>query len=310
MKRLPISLLCCALLAAVSPARAEGARHARAEALGRRAQTLLDAGHVTQGCALFEESQRLESKLGTVLKLGDCYQLAGRTASAWHTFLEAEAIARNEKKLEEEQRATSSAAALAPQLTHVVLLVPNTSRVPGLAVKLGANTIPEADWGSSIAVDPGALEVSAAAKGHSPWRVTVDASAAGGAEYRVHVPTLSPARAVSSNRGSSMRTAGVLTGSLGLAGIGAGAVFNALSRSGEDAASCAKGVLQCSPSDSKRNAYSDVATASFAIGSALFATGVTLFVLSPSPDRQEQHSLRVAARAAPSGGRLQLEGAW
>ena len=270
----------------------------------------MEAGRVTEGCSQFEESQRLESELGTVLQLGNCYQRAGRTASAWHTFLEAEAIAHNAKDVAEEESAARSAAALEPRVSHVVLLVPSTSRVPGLAVKLGSNTIPESDWGAAIAVDPGPQQVSAAAKGHRPWRIVVDTSEASGGEFRVHVPTLPPSAEPSSKRRAALRTAGVLTGSLGLAGIGAGAVFNALSRSSDDAASCVRGVLQCSPSDSRRSAYSDVATASFAIGSALFATGVTLFVLSPSPDRQEQHSLRVAARAAPSGGRLQLEGAW
>ena len=38
--------------------------------------------------------------------------------------------------------------------------------------------------------------------------------------------------------------------------------------------------------------------------------GVTLLVLAPAPDHQERHALRVAARVANSGGRLQLEGVW
>jgi hypothetical protein len=42
----------------------------------------------------------------------------------------------------------------------------------------------------------------------------------------------------------------------------------------------------------------------------LFATGLTLFVLAPSPDNEEKHALRVAARYAPNGGRVQLEGVW
>jgi uncharacterized membrane protein YhiD involved in acid resistance len=49
---------------------------------------------------------------------------------------------------------------------------------------------------------------------------------------------------------------------------------------------------------------------SFALGGALVATGITLFVLAPAPDKKEQHALRVAARVAPGVGRLQLEGAW
>ncbi|HET7542499.1 MAG TPA: hypothetical protein VFK05_21665 [Polyangiaceae bacterium] len=44
--------------------------------------------------------------------------------------------------------------------------------------------------------------------------------------------------------------------------------------------------------------------------SSLLSTGVTLFVLAPSADNQEKNALRLAARYASSGGRLQLEGVW
>jgi hypothetical protein len=98
---------------------------------------------------------------------------------------------------------------------------------------------------------------------------------------------------------------------VGFAGIGAGAVFSALSRNADDASTCARGVIQCTPGRSSRAGYSDAATVSFAVGGTLLATGITLFVLAPSPDSKEQHaSLRVAARVAGNGGRLQLEGAW
>ena len=69
-------------------------------------------------------------------------------------------------------------------------------------------------------------------------------------------------------------------------------------------------MVQCTPSKSNSLIYTDAATVSFALGGALVATGVTLFVLAPSPDKQEKNALRVAARYAGSGGRLQLEGVW
>ena len=95
-----------------------------------------------------------------------------------------------------------------------------------------------------------------------------------------------------------------------MAGLSAGAVFNALGRNADDAGSCTRSAAQCAASKSTSNTYSDVATVSFALGSALFATGVTLFVLAPSPDGRENHALRVAAKATGGGGRLQLEGTW
>jgi hypothetical protein len=126
------------------------------------------------------------------------------------------------------------------------------------------------------------------------------------------VPTLAPASGADAiaARGRAYRTAGVVTGSFGLAGIGAGALFSALSRNPEDSGTCAKGVVQCTPSKSNSLVYTDAARVSFALGGALLATGVTLFVLAPSPDREEKHALRVAARYVGSGGKLQLEGVW
>ena len=312
-------VLSCALLSASTQAAAQGPikaplknRSAQADLLFHQGQALLDAGHVEAACTKFEASETLENGLGTLLHLADCYERAGRTASAWHTFLEAEAVAHDKKDAEREQVAAQRVAALEPKLTRIVFVVPMTSRVPGLTVRLGANTIPPSSWGAIIPVDAGVQQVSASAKGYDAWSTTIDATKGVGRQYRVNVPTLAPdasGEAVA-DRGKGYRTAGVVTGSFGLAGIGAGAVFSAMSHNTADATTCAKGVVQCTPTTSHKSAYTDAATLGYALGGALLATGVTLWVLAPSPDNKEKNSLRVAARYAGSGGRLQLEGVW
>jgi hypothetical protein len=190
------TLCCAALLLAATPAAARGAaadnRSGRAEALSQRAQALLDAGRIDEACAKFEASETLADNLGTLLKLGDCYERAGRTASAWHTFLEAQAVAQNQKDTEREQVATFRVAVVEPKLTRVMLIVPMTSRVPGLVVRLGANAIPPSAWGSAIPVDPGTERVSASAKGYSTWSFDLDSSQAQGRKLHVNVPALNP----------------------------------------------------------------------------------------------------------------------
>lgn len=309
-----LPLLCCAaLLFAATPAAARDAvssRSARAEALAQQAQTLLDAGRVDEACSQFEASETLANNLGTLLKLGDCYERAGRTASAWHTFLEAQAVAQNHKDLESEQEATGRVARVESKLTRVTFIVPMTSRVPGLNVRLGANTISPTAWGSPIPVDPGIERVTASAKGYTAWVFELDSREAQGRTLRIHVPSLNPVATVNRHRQSAYRTAGIVTGSVGLAGLGAGAVFNALSAHNEDAKTCAQGV-QCTAKPNDGNKYGNAAAVSLALGSALVATGVTLFVLAPGPDKKENHALRIAARVVGTpGGRLQLEGAW
>jgi len=293
------------------PAAGEEVHSARADTLFRQAQALLDAGKVEAACSKFEASEAAENGLGTLLHLGDCYERMGRSASAWHAFLEAEAVAHTKKDVEREQVAAERVAALEPKLTRVVFVVPPTSRVPGLTVQLGDNTIPAASWGAIIPVDAGVQRISASAKGHRPWILDLNVARGDSHEYRINVPTLNPVPEPNTERRSIFRTAGIVTGGVGVASIGAGAVFSALAHNADDANTCARGVIQCTPSRSGGAGYSEAATVSYAVGGTLLATGITLFVLAPAPDNTERHApLRVAARVTTGGGRLQLEGAW
>ncbi len=299
-----------ALLLAAAPAVAKEpttARSERAQALVRQAQALLESGKVEAACFKLEASETLHNDVGTLLYLGDCYEREQRSASAYHTFLQAEAVARLERDGEREQTASARVAALEPKLTRVVFYVPVTSRVPGLTVRLGANAVPADAWGTLIPVDPGVQSVSASAPGYIPWSDRLNTLDSEGAKVRVNVPPLNPTAVVDNRRRNAFRTVGIVTGSVGLAGIGAGAVFNALAHNAEDARACTQGVLQC---NQNRSGYSNAAAVSFAVGTTLVATGVTLFVLAPAPDKQERHALRIAARVAGPGGRLQLEGVW
>ncbi|MEP7051833.1 MAG: hypothetical protein ABJB12_15825 [Pseudomonadota bacterium] len=310
MKPLFTTLCCCSFLAGASIASAEGERSARADALFRQGEVLLQGNKIAAACAKFEASEAQETGLGTLLHLGDCYERTGRTASAWHAFLEAEAVAATKKDAERQQVATDRVAALEPKLSRLVFVVPSTSRVPGLTVRLGDNTIPAASWGSIIPVDAGVQHVTVSAKGHRPWIVNLTV-AREAREYRVNIPMLTPDLQPNNERRNAVRTAGVITGGAGIAGIGAGAVFSALSHNADDASTCARGVIQCTSNQSTKSAYSDAATVSFAVGGTLLATGITLWVLAPAPDNKEKNApLRVAAHVVGSGGRLQLEGVW
>jgi hypothetical protein len=156
MKHLLTGLLCSALCATALPAAAEGERSARAELLFQQGKALLDSGEVEAACSKLEASEAWQNSVETLFQLGDCYQRAGRSASAWHAFQEVEAMARAQKDPEYAQLATKRVATLEPQLVRVVLIVQPTSRVPDLSVQLGTNTIPASSWGKPIPVDAGA----------------------------------------------------------------------------------------------------------------------------------------------------------
>src|SRR5215510_1523736 len=92
------------LSSAAGPARAEEkqgpaqnhqAESQAAEALFRQAKSLMAQGQYGEACEKFSASQSLEPGLGTLLFLGDCYEHAGRFASALSTFAEARKFAQS-----------------------------------------------------------------------------------------------------------------------------------------------------------------------------------------------------------------------
>src|SRR5262245_57364431 len=88
------SALSLALLAP-SAARAQSASDpATARVLFAEGRKLLAAKNYAEACPKFEESLRLDSGIGAMYNLADCWEKSGRTASAWAMFLDTAAAAR------------------------------------------------------------------------------------------------------------------------------------------------------------------------------------------------------------------------
>src|SRR3954468_22652614 len=100
------------------------------EALFRQAKSLMGQGQYAEACEKFSASQALEPGLGTLLYLGDCYEHAGRFASALSTFTEARQFAQARGDREREHLASVRAAALEP-------------RVPRLELRVGSEELPQ-----------------------------------------------------------------------------------------------------------------------------------------------------------------------
>src|SRR5262245_7904147 len=78
------------LSALAVPSSAQDAQSQAAEALYRQAKSLMAQEKYSEACEKFSASQALEPGLGTLLYLGDCYERAGRFASALSIFHEAQ----------------------------------------------------------------------------------------------------------------------------------------------------------------------------------------------------------------------------
>jgi serine/threonine-protein kinase len=148
------------------------------------AQALYDEGRRLMGekkyadaCASFVGSQRLDPAVGTLLNLAVCYDKNGQTASAWATFKDAAAMARDAGQADREKFARGEAAKLEPLLARLTIVVPKESVVDGLVLATDGSPMQRAGWGLATPVDPGEHRVEARAPGKKPWSSAVTIAA-------------------------------------------------------------------------------------------------------------------------------------
>jgi serine/threonine-protein kinase len=276
------------VLLCTSLARAQSASDkVAAETLFEEGRKLVNQGQYVAGCRKLAESQRLDPGTGTLLNLADCYERAGRTATAWATWREAAAAARSSGQTEREQLAREHATALEAKLVRLAIDVADTNRVPGLTISRDDAPVSEALWGSSVPVDPGRVVVRASAPGYQAWSTEVQI-AADRPETRVSVPALSslgaappvgtvpgqsvpgqstdavpgasppggtvpggavPGTADSGTPGSGRRVLGIVAVSLGGVGVAVGSYFGlkAKSKYSDSKVYCTTSINVCQP---------------------------------------------------------------
>lgn len=337
MKRraLAILSLACALTPAL--ARADGEQNkADAQAAFELGRKLVLEGKFADACPKFEESERLDPGIGTMLFLADCYEKIGKSASAWGQFREAEAIAGKQQD-SRERIAHDRAAALEPKLSKVIVKVGPAQKVDGMHVTRDGDDIGAGLWNTPLPIDPGDHTIGANAPGKKSWseHVTIVANAS---TVTVVVPALlddpnASAAAVGLGVGSGSGNAGPEPGpetpakdgkgqrllalgavGLGVVGVGVGSVFGILAKSKNDASNsdghCHDG-NHCDQTgvDDRTAAKTDatVSTIAFIAGGVFIAGGAVLYLTAP-------HGKKSAATIAPAVGPktagLSLSASW
>jgi serine/threonine-protein kinase len=338
MLRRPLSAALLLTLCAVSPA-ARAGDAVTAEALFREGRSLMDAGNFSAACPKLAESYTQDAATGTLLALAMCQEQAGQTASAWATYAEVVARAKQDGRADREQAARDHLAALDPKLSRLTITVEaSTAAVAGLLVKRDGKPVGQGTWGTGVPMDPGEHLVEAMAPGKRAWRVTVKIGTQAEAQT-VKVPVLDdgpaaapmaappaaaapPASAPSeattgatepsaadagvSSTGAPLRAVGLVVGGAGIVGLGLGTFFGLHAKSLNDQS---KQDGHCTPSnecDATGGANRDdaksaanVATVALIAGGLLTATGVTLFLVG-GPKKKEAGAARVEATAAVS----------
>jgi hypothetical protein len=326
-RRQVIGLAIAAATLAPSLVRADDGKVAHAQALFDEALVLMKARRYAEACPRLEESDTLDPGMGTEYRLGECYEAAGRIASAWSTFSAVSAAARRDGKIERSAVAGRRAALLAPRLPQLLLDVPDSARAPGLEVLQDGKSIAPSDWTGKTPIDPGAHEISARAPGKIGW--STSAIFVERATTTVPVPVLvdlpaAPRAVVMAPPPPrpgmpTPRKIALATGGLGVAGLVIGSVFGLRARSqwSSAQATCVdpatdRGCTAAGNQLSKDALTSaTVSTVGFAVGgAAVVAAGVLWFSARSPTYAGPASSVRISPVVGPGVAEARIEGSF
>ncbi|MGC4069242.1 MAG: hypothetical protein QM784_32255 [Polyangiaceae bacterium] len=136
------------LLLLSSTAFGQTAEKAAAVVLFDEAEALAARGELQAACPKYAESHRLDPQLGALLHVADCYERVSQFARAWSGFREAAELA--EKRGDSRVSvARARAIALEARVSRLSVIVPETSRVSGLAIFVDGVELGRASWAFS-----------------------------------------------------------------------------------------------------------------------------------------------------------------
>ncbi len=307
LSRILCGVVCVSVLfLVVSPARAQAQDQAAARALFHEGRRLLQSGQSAAACQKFDAADKLYKSTGILLNLAECFEEAGRTASAWTTFGESVSVASRQGRMDDAVESKRRQKLLEPRLTRLAIHVVHEE--PGLKVKRDGLDVPPAVWNEPLPVDPGAHEVRAEAPGYDSWAQSLELAQAGKTitvDVPALVPTARPADAASVARapkgdassmqpemntgpepgekaispGKTQRVLGLVIGGAGVVGMGVAGVLALVAKSEYDTATTE---ISGRHTDSvNAGQLADAAGVTLAVGAAAAVTGAVLWWTAP-----------------------------
>jgi tetratricopeptide (TPR) repeat protein len=336
---LAVLLLVLGLLwTSLAQAQTSAADKAAAEALFDEGVKLLQKGKYEEACKKLEASERVDSGIGTLLYLADCYEKLGKTASAWATFRAAASKAQNAGQADRARAGMDRANRLESKLVRLSIdAAPETKELEGLSIRRGSEEVPSTLLGTAVPVDPGEYEVVASAPGYLSFTATVTVDPAHPNEA-VSVPALevdpnapapspeptpAPAAATAeapsepaSPPGRTQRTVGLVVGGVGVVGLGLGSVLGLMAIDKNNQAlnlGCEGDVCPPGQGASLSDAAMTDATLStvfFIAGGALLATGAVVYFTAPRSNKEKASIDRLRVSGMPGGLAVSLGGSF
>jgi len=295
--------VCVALVATPELAYAADAQASEAESLFQHGVALMKADNCAEAVPEFLKSNALDPSAATLLNLGTCYARLGRKATAWKSYQKASVQAQGEKNDALRERALQAMAILGPTLTKVQIVTPKDA--PALSLRLNGEVL--SDYaGLPIPLDPGESVIEAASPGREPWRHTVTADELG-ATLVIQVPDLRPAPPLppavqpallpppaQADEPPDYRLPAAIVGGAGVVAVVAGSILGVSAQSSYDASqsSCSGNYCTQQGIDDRDAARSKaaVSTVLFTTGLVAVATGVVLWLVSPSRSQGQRAS--------------------
>jgi hypothetical protein len=299
----------------------------RADVLFKQGRKLMGDKRYAEACPALEESFKLDPGIGTQMNIAKCYAEWGKLARAYHAYVKAEDIAKQEND---------------PRASRIHEFVVETDKeVPRLTIRLPAGASPS---GLSVTIDGVAIDASELGKPQlvDPGPHNVEYSSDGGAKKSKVVPvergadltvTLDGTQGADTDHprdheaGSHHRTPSPSDPgrnqkliAYGTAGVGGALIlissYMALSARSKynDALSahCMNMKDMCDQQgltathDARHEA--NVATVLFLLGGAAVGGGVALYLLAPHAATSDEHALRIAPELRRDGGGIVLGG--
>jgi len=295
-------------VASMMPVAAARADDAASEAAFEEGLRLMEANDLEKACPALARAVEVTGghAVGGLLVLADCYERAGRSASAWATYRKARAFATEQNQPVRREQADAGVARLEPTLVRLKIVVPpEVAGLSGLVVKRDDVVVAPEALGVAIPVDPGVVVVRAEAPRHMPFETELKVSAGDGTK-ELRLGPLAPSRPPPSPEEGDdfgrLGIAGVVIGATGLAGLGV-ALGLSLAAKGDYDDAIADPELECSgtvcnvlgkQATDEARYFGDVASATAIIGGALTAIGTAMVVIEVAAPFVRKQSMAVS----------------
>jgi hypothetical protein len=303
------------------------AQSAEAELLFDEGVAKMTAGETEAACTAFAASNKLESRAGTLILLGDCSERLRRLASAWSAYRDA---LNRVKDPEKKQLAEAGVARVEPKLSYLTIAVPPPSQVAGLEITRNGQPLDSVVWNRALPIDGGTYAIVGKAAGHQDWQGSVTVPDENG-KISIDVPALvklpdpvvvrkppeQPRRdVVKQGTFTGQRKVAIGVAAFGLIAVGGGALLGVSSNKLEKQANdlCPGGDCNNDPDRLveaqdkedravQRSLYANIA---FGVGGAAVVTAVVLW-FTGAPSDKSSRSLSIGPLVGRDGSGIDVK---